>query len=85
VASNTAVATTATTASNIACRGSARGERIKPKITGVWDGLDEAGRLLLETRSGVHAVAAGEVFGMQTTVVNPPAAAACAPVSIVSL
>src|SRR5207302_8248190 len=44
VASSTAVAATATTASNIACRGSARGERIKPKITGVWDGLDKARR-----------------------------------------
>ena len=29
--------------------------------------------------------ATGQVFGMQTTVVNPPAAAARAPLSIVSL
>src|SRR5205085_2192544 len=41
-------------------------------------------------RSLIHAMvlglsAAGEVFGMQTTVVNPPAAAAPAPDSIVSL
>jgi len=40
-------------------------------------------------RSRIHAIvpglsAAGEVFGMQTMVVNPPAAAARAPVSIVS-
>ena len=41
-------------------------------------------------RSLIHAMvlglsATGEVFGMQTTVVNPPAAAARAPDSIVSL
>src|SRR6266566_9034783 len=41
-------------------------------------------------RSLIHAIvlglsATGDVFGMQTTVVNPPAAAARAPESIVSL
>jgi len=41
-------------------------------------------------RSLIHAMvlglsAVGEVFGIQTTVVNPPAAAARAPDSIVSL
>jgi hypothetical protein len=41
-------------------------------------------------RSLIHAIvlglsATGEVFGMQTTVVNPPAAAARAPDSMVSL
>ena len=41
-------------------------------------------------RSLIHAIvpglsATGEVFGMQTMVVNPPAAAARAPDSIVSL
>src|SRR3954466_6895707 len=41
-------------------------------------------------RSLIHAIvaglsAAGEVFGMQTIVVNPPAAAARAPEAIVSL
>jgi len=34
------------------------------ELTGRFQGLDEAGRLLLETPSGVHVVAAGEVFGL---------------------
>jgi BirA family biotin operon repressor/biotin-[acetyl-CoA-carboxylase] ligase len=34
------------------------------ELAGRFQGLDEAGRLLLETPSGVHPVAAGEVFGL---------------------
>ena len=44
VASSTAVAAAATSARSSACRGSARGVRIEAKITGVRDGLHEAGR-----------------------------------------
>src|SRR5207245_9589184 len=45
---------------------------------------------MAEARSLIHAIVpglsgTGDVFGMQTTVVNPPAAAARAPESIVSL
>src|SRR5438876_1094725 len=44
VVSTTAVAATATSASRTACRGSARGVGIEPKITGVRDSLGEPGR-----------------------------------------